>query len=121
MEKINLRHKLSLFSERWSPKVIAELNGQQLKVAKLQGEFVWHDHAEEDELFLVLTGELEMHFRDRIVQLQPGELIVVPRGTEHKPVARGEVHVLLFEPAGTRNTGAVTEPRTLEAEELERI
>lgn len=109
MKKINLGHKLSLFSEHWSPKIIAELNGQHVKVAKLNGEFVWHAHAQEEELFLVLEGELEMHFRDRIVQLQRGELIVVPRGTEHKPVARGEVHVLLFEPAGTRNTGAVTD------------
>ena len=119
MEKINLAAKLSLFADHWSPKVIAELNGQQVKLVKLQGEFVWHHHDHEDELFLVLDGRLRMEFRDRQVALDPGEMIVVPRGVEHRPCADGEVHVLLFEPASTLNTGNVTEERT--RERLERL
>ena len=119
MEKINLASKLALFTEHWSPKVVAELNGQQVKLVKLQGEFVWHHHDAEDELFLVLAGRLRMDFRDRQVWLDPGEMIVVPRGVEHRPCAAGEAHVLLFEPASTLNTGNVVEERT--AERLERL
>lgn len=113
-EKIDLRQKLSLFDERWSPHVVAALNGQEVKLVKLEGEFVWHSHAEEDELFLVLEGTLRMELRDRIIELEPGQLLVVPRGVEHRPVAEGEVHVLLFEPAGTLNTGDVRNERTVE-------
>lgn len=113
METINLASKLSLFSEHWSPKVIAELNGQQVKVVKFRGDFLWHHHEHEDELFLVLSGRLRMEFRDHQAWLGPGELIVVPRGVEHRPCAEKEVHVLLFEPATTVNTGNVVNERTL--------
>jgi mannose-6-phosphate isomerase-like protein (cupin superfamily) len=113
LETINLASKLSLFSEHWSPKVIAELNGQQVKVVKFKGDFLWHHHEHEDELFLVLSGRLRMEFRDHQAWLGPGELIVVPRGVEHRPCAEKEVHVLLFEPATTVNTGNVVNERTL--------
>lgn len=115
MGKVNLAEKLALFSEHWTPRIVGELNGQQVKLAKLQGEFVWHQHAEEDELFLVLKGRLLIHLRDRVVELDEGEFFVVPRGVEHKPVAEDEVHVLLFEPASTLNTGNVRNARTLES------
>ena len=94
-----------MFTEHWSPKIIAELNGQQVKVAKLKGEFVWHKHDEEDELFLVLKGKLKIELRDRVIDLNEGEFVVIPRGIEHKPVASIEVEVLLFEPKSTLNTG----------------
>jgi mannose-6-phosphate isomerase-like protein (cupin superfamily) len=119
MDKINLASKLALFSDHWSPKVIADLNGQQVKLVKFQGEFVWHHHDTEDELFLVLDGRFRMDFRDRQVWLEAGELIVVPRGVEHRPFADEEVAVLLFEPASTLNTGDVVERRTVER--LERL
>ncbi|MGH7565444.1 MAG: cupin domain-containing protein [Gemmatimonadota bacterium] len=119
LERIDLWEKLSLFDERWSPRVVAELNGQHVKLVKLEGEFVWHSHADEDELFLVLRGKLTIELRDGAVALGPGQMIVVPRGVEHRPVADGEVHVLLFEPAGTLNTGDVRNERTVE--EPERI
>ncbi|MEX0692162.1 MAG: cupin domain-containing protein [Gemmatimonadales bacterium] len=115
MNAINLAEKLALIPEPWSPRIVAELNGQHVKLVKLHGEFVWHHHAAEDELFLVLKGRLTMHFRDRVVSVGSGECIVVPRGVEHKPVADEEVHVLLFEPAGTVNTGNVGGERTREA------
>lgn len=116
---INLAQKLSLFSDHWSPKIMAELNGQQVKLAKLKGEFVWHSHEDEDELFLVLQGALKILFRDKTVTLHPGEAYVVPRGVEHKPVAEFEVSVMLFEPATTLNTGnAITD---LTQKELKRI
>lgn len=114
MDRVNLAEKLGLFSEHWSPRIVAELNGQHVKVVKLEGEFVWHHHEAEDELFLVLKGRLRMQFRDREVTLGPGELIVVPRGVEHRPVADEEAHILLFEPAGTLNTGNVRNERTVE-------
>jgi mannose-6-phosphate isomerase-like protein (cupin superfamily) len=117
MERINLRDKLSRFEDHWSPKIIAELNGQQVKLVKFQGEFLWHHHAREDELFLVLKGEFTMKFRDRDVVLREGECIIVPAGVEHKPVAAKEVHVLLFEPASTLNTGTVQNDRTVPAPE----
>ena len=113
-EKVNLAAKLALFDERWSPRVVGELNGQHVKLAKLEGEFVWHRHADEDEMFLVLAGRLEIRTRDGRVELGPGEFAIVPRGVEHLPVAHGEVQVLLFEPDSTRNTGDVTEARTVE-------
>ncbi len=118
-ERIDLAEKLSGFDERWSPRIVAELNGQQVKLAKLEGEFVWHSHADEDELFLVLEGKLTIELRDGAVVLGPGQMVVVPRGVEHRPVAVGEVHLLLFEPAGTLNTGNVRNERTVE--ELKRI
>ncbi len=115
MDKVNLDEKFRLFSEYWQPKIVAELNGQHVKLAKLVGPFVWHRHDAEDELFLVLKGTLRMEFRDRTVDLAKGELLVVPRGIEHRPVADEEVHLLMFEPAGTMNTGNVTSERTVAA------
>ncbi|MDJ0864579.1 MAG: cupin domain-containing protein [Myxococcota bacterium] len=115
--KVNLAEKLAQFDERWSPRIVGALNGQHVKLAKLEGEFVWHHHRDEDELFLVLRGALAIHLRDRIVELEAGELFIVPRGVEHRPVAHGEVHVLLFEPASTRNTGNVRNERTVDAPE----
>jgi mannose-6-phosphate isomerase-like protein (cupin superfamily) len=113
LERIDLWEKLSRFDERWSPRVVAELNGQHVKLVKLEGEFIWHSHADEDELFLVLKGKLTIELRDGLVVLAPGQMVVVPRGVEHRPVADGEVHVLLFEPAGTLNTGDVKNERTV--------
>ncbi|MEY2413108.1 MAG: hypothetical protein QOD84_1714 [Acidobacteriaceae bacterium] len=114
MEKVNLQQKFSLFAEHWKPKIVGELNGQQVKLAKFSGPFVWHSHENEDELFLVVKGRFRMDFRDRAVWLEEGEFLVVPRGVEHCPVADQEVHVLLFEPATTLNTGNVINERTLE-------
>lgn len=114
MTMVNLAEKLASFSERWSPRVVGELNGQQVKLAKLQGEFVWHHHEHEDELFLVLKGTLLMRLRDRDVTIREGEFLIVPRGVEHLPVAEEEVHVLLFEPATTLNTGNVRNERTID-------
>ena len=120
VDKINLAAKLASFSDPWHPRIVAELNGQHVKVVKLEGEFVWHAHADEDELFLVIKGLLRMELRDRVVELGPGELIVIPRGTEHRPVAAEPCEVVLFEPASVVNTGdAVGDPRTRTA--LERI
>jgi len=114
MEKVSLAEKLSLVREPWQPKIVAELNGQQVKVVKLSGPFVWHHHQAEDELFLVVRGAFRMELRDRTIELAPGELLVVPRGVEHRPVADGEAEVLLFEPMGTLNTGNVRSERTVE-------
>jgi len=119
MDRINLAEKLSLFQETWKPKIIGELNGQYVKLVKFSGEFVWHHHDVEDEMFLVLEGRMAMHFRDRVVQLGKGEMIIVPRGVEHKPVAEPEAQVMLFEPASTLNTGNVRNERTLDS--LQRI
>lgn len=105
MHKINLAEKLELFTETWSPKVIAELNRQQVKLARIKGEFVWHKHDNEDELFYVVDGSFRMEFRDKTVELQKGDMIVVPRGTDHRPVAEREACIMLFEPAATLNTG----------------
>ena len=109
MHNINLSACLDQFSEHWSPRIIASLNGQEVKLAKFQGEFDWHAHDNEDELFFVIHGEFTMEFRDRSVVLHEGEMIVVPRGVEHRPVAEQECHVLLFEPAGIINTGNARE------------
>lgn len=114
MRKVNLKEKLALFDERWQPHIIGELNGQHVKLAKLEGEFVWHHHEMEDELFLVLSGDLRMEFRDRVVDLEPGEMIIVPHGVEHRPVARTLVEVLLFEPVSTVNTGELRNEWTVE-------
>ncbi|MBX3725248.1 MAG: cupin domain-containing protein [Xanthomonadales bacterium] len=102
---INLRDKLALISEQWSPRVVAEMNDYQFKLVRLQGEFVWHAHADTDETFIVLEGHMILEFRDRAVAMAPGELYVVPRGVEHRPVAAGECCVLLVEPRGVVNTG----------------
>jgi mannose-6-phosphate isomerase-like protein (cupin superfamily) len=117
-EKVNLKEKFTLFDERWSPKIVGELNGQHVKLVKLYGEFVWHHHKQEDELFLVLSGRLRMDFRDRRVWVEPGEFIIVPRGVEHRPVAEEEVHVMLFEPATTLNTGNVRNELTATEERI---
>lgn len=114
---INIAEKLSLFSDHWHPRIVGELNGQHVKLAKLKGEFVWHHHEEEDELFLVMKGELLMKFRDRDVTVREGEFIIVPRGVEHCPVAEDEVHIMLFEPASTVNTGTAGGERTVESPE----
>jgi len=118
MEKVNLFEKLGLFSDHWKPRVIGELNGQHLKLAKLKGEFVWHHHESEDELFLVISGTLGILLRDRTIHLEPGELFIVPKGVEHKPIAETEAQVLLLEPAGTLNTGDVRDHRTVETPEF---
>jgi len=107
MEKINITEKLALIGEHWRPKVIGELNGQEVKVVKFKGVFVWHHHEREDELFLGIRGRFRVEFRDRAVEIGPGELIIVPRGIEHRTVAEDEAEVLIFEPAATRNTGNV--------------
>ena len=114
MEKVNLKEKLAALDERWSPRIVADLNGQQVKLVKVKGAFVWHHHDEEDELFLILKGRLKMELRDGDVWLDEGEFLVVPRGVEHRPVAEEEVHLLLFEPATTLNTGNVRNERTVE-------
>lgn len=113
MNVINLDQKFSLFQDQWSPKVIAELNGQEVKLAKVQGEFVWHDHENEDELFFVVKGELTIEFRDRTEVIKAGEMIVVPRGVEHKPIAKEEVWIMLFEPAQIKHTGEVEHELTV--------
>jgi mannose-6-phosphate isomerase-like protein (cupin superfamily) len=112
MDKINLLEKFSLFSEHWSPKIIGELNGQQVKLAKFKGEFIFHQHDNEDELFMVIKGKFKMEFRDKTVEVNEGEVLIVPRGIEHKPVADEEVWVMLFEPASTLNTGNVVNEKT---------
>lgn len=114
MDKINLTEKFTLFDDYWSPKIVGELNGQHVKLVKLKGEFIWHHHDAEDELFLVVKGRLTIKLRDRDVILEEGEFFIVPRGLEHKPVAAEEAHVLLFEPATTLNTGNVRSERTVE-------
>jgi mannose-6-phosphate isomerase-like protein (cupin superfamily) len=112
MNKVSLLEKFDLFNEHWNPKVVGELNGQQVKLVKLQGEFVWHHHDQEDELFLVVKGSFEMELRDKTILLREGEFLIVPRGVEHRPVAKEEVWVLLFEPASTLNTGNVIDEKT---------
>jgi mannose-6-phosphate isomerase-like protein (cupin superfamily) len=114
MEKVNLAEKLALFTEHWNPKIVGDLNGQQVKLVKFQGEFVWHHHDIEDELFLVVQGRFRMEFRDRQVWLETGEFMIVPHGVEHRPVADEEVSVLLFEPATTLNTGNAKSNLTVE-------
>jgi mannose-6-phosphate isomerase-like protein (cupin superfamily) len=117
--KINLAEKFGRFTDQWSPKIIADLNDCHVKLAKVQGEFVWHDHANEDELFIVISGELTIELRDGAVTLGPGELVVIPKGVEHRPVASGEVQLMLIEPKATRHTGDVESELTVR--ELARI
>lgn len=119
MEKVNIAEKLARFTEHWSPRIVGELNGQQVKLAKLLGEFDWHHHEHEDELFLVIRGRLTLRLRERDVTLEEGEFFIVPAGVEHQPIAEQEVHVLLFEPASTLNTGNLRNERT--RPDLERL
>lgn len=105
MEKVNLNQKLELFTDHWNPKIVGELNGQHVKLAKLKGEFVWHKHDDEDELFFVIKGSFKMEYRDKTIVVNENEFLIVPRGVEHRPVADEEVSIMLFEPATTLNTG----------------
>ena len=113
MLKVNVREKLGMFSDHWNPRIVAELNGQHVKLVKFQGEFVWHDHADEDEMFFVIHGQFRMDFRDHSVSLSEGEFLVIPRGVEHRPVADEEVEVMLFEPAQIKHTGDVESDLTI--------
>ena len=115
MDKVNLKDKLALFSEHWQPKIVGELNGQQVKLVKLRGEFIWHHHEHEDELFMVVKGRFRMDLADRQVWVEEGEFIIIPRGVEHRPYAEEEAHILLFEPATTLNTGNVENEMTVPA------
>ncbi len=119
MRLVNLAEKLAGFTEHWQPRIVGELNGQQVKLVKFLGEFVWHHHENEDEMFLVVEGFFRMELRDQVIELKAGEFLIVPRGVEHRPVAEKEVQVLLFEPASTLNTGNVINERTIE--QLKRI
>ena len=119
IDKVNLAEKFARFHAQWQPKIVGELNGQLVKLVRFQGEFVWHQHEHEDEMFLVVRGSFRMEFRDRVVELGEGEFIVVPRGVEHRPVAEREAQVLLFEPATTVNTGSAGGERTVT--DLERL
>lgn len=119
MKKVNLENAFSLFEEQWSPKIVGEVNDAYVKLVKFQGEFVWHHHDNEDEMFLVVKGRMRMELRDGDISLDEGEFIIIPRGVEHRPVADEETHVLLFEPRSTLNTGNVRNERTLN--ELERL
>lgn len=112
MDKVNISDKFAQFDDYYNPRIIGELNGQQVKAVKLKGEFIWHHHDKEDELFLVIKGKLKMEFLEKTVEVSPGEFIIVPRGIEHRPVAEDEVHILLFEPDSTLNTGNVQNERT---------
>jgi mannose-6-phosphate isomerase-like protein (cupin superfamily) len=117
MQVINLSKKFSLFNEQWTPKIVGELNGQQIKLAKVQGEFVWHNHQEEDELFFVVQGKLNIAFKDKTVELNAGEMLIVPKGVEHKPFAEEEVLLMLFEPAQIKHTGEVKHELTKDQNE----
>lgn len=119
IEKVNLEQKFSLITDYWNPRIAGELNGQYVKLVKFQGDFIWHHHDHEDELFLVVKGTMRMELRDRVVEVQAGEFIIIPRGVEHRPGADGEVEVLLFEPASTLNTGNLVNERT--REHLDRV
>lgn len=119
MDKINIQDKLSCFSDCWKPKIVGELNGQYVKLAKLKGEFIWHKHDNEDELFLVIDGILKIEFRDKTIELKKGEFLIVPKGIEHKPIADKEVSIMLFEPVTTLNTGNISNEMTIK--NLEKI
>lgn len=113
MEKVNLAEKLSLFSDYWHPRIVGDMNGQQIKLAKFKGPFVWHHHENEDELFYVVKGSFDMEFRDRTIKMNEGEFLIVPKGVEHRPNAPEEVEIMLFEPASTMNTGNIENERTI--------
>ncbi len=114
MDVVNIKEKFTLFTEQWSPKIIGQLNGQDVKLAKLLGEFVWHDHKNEDELFYIIKGTLKIEFRDKMIELQEGDMLIIPKGVEHKPIAKEEVWVLLFEPSNIKHTGDVEHELTKE-------
>ncbi|NOT50387.1 MAG: cupin domain-containing protein [Chitinophagaceae bacterium] len=120
MDKVNLAEKFSAFSDHFNPRIAGELNGQQVKLVKFKGEFIWHHHDNEDELFYVVKGSFDMHMRDKIITINEGEFIIMPRGIKHKPVAKEEVEILLFEPASTLNTGNV-QGSELTREQLQKI
>ena len=120
IKKVNILDKFSQFTDHWNPRIAGELNGQHVKLAKLKGEFIWHSHENEDEMFLVIEGQLKMELRDQVLLINPGEFVIIPKGVEHKPVAEEEVKVLLFEPASTVNTGNKSDSE-LTRESLERI
>ncbi len=115
MEAVNINQKFSLFNEHWSPKIIGQLNGQDVKLAKVKGEFIWHDHKDEDELFYIIKGTLKIEFRDKIVTINEGEMLIIPKGVEHKPIADEEVWVLLFEPSNIKHTGDIEHELTKES------
>jgi mannose-6-phosphate isomerase-like protein (cupin superfamily) len=117
IEKVNLSEKLALFDEHWSPRIVGEINDSHVKLVKLKGEFVWHKHDREDEMFLVLKGTLLMKLRDREIKIEEGEFVIIPKGVEHLPVAEAETHVLLFEPKTTLNTGDIENERTVHSPE----
>lgn len=119
MEKVNLEEKLKKITDYWDPHIAGDLNGQQIKLAKIKGSFVWHSHEKEDEMFLVIKGQMRMHLRDKTIHINQNEFIIIPRGVEHMPEAEEEVHLMLFEPAGTINTGEVINDRT--KKDLKRI
>lgn len=119
MNKVNLEEKFSAFQDQWSPKIVGELNGQEIRLAKIEGDFVWHKHDDADEFFMVVKGQLTMHLRDRDIVLDEGEFFIVPSGVEHKPSASQETQIMMFETAGTTNTGNVDSDRTVDT--LERI
>lgn len=118
--KVNLREACASLDKAWTPKIAGELNGQYVKVAKFEGEYVWHKHDDEDEMFLVIEGHVDIHLRDRTIALEPGEFTIVPRGVEHKPAAIGIASVVLFEPISTRSTGDLDHPHALDPDDLER-
>lgn len=120
MDKVSLAEKLALINDHWRPRLVGELNGQHVRLVKFRGPFVWHSHAAEDEMFLVLRGRFRMEFRDRSIDLAEGEFLIVPRGVDHRPVAEEEVSVMLFEPAGTVNTGSA-ETSAYTAETIDRV
>ena len=119
IEKVNIAEKLTRIQDFWNPHIVGELNGQHVKLSKLKGEFVWHKHDNEDEMFLIINGNFKMELRDNTIEVKPGEFIIIPKGVEHRPVADGEVHLMLFEPAGTLNTGNIKNEFT--REQLEKI
>lgn len=117
MEVINLKNKFNLFNDHWSPKVIGELNNQAVKIAKVKGEFIWHDHKDEDELFYIIKGQLKIEFRDSVKILNEGDMLIIPKGVEHKPIAEEEVWLMLFEPITTKHTGTIKHELTKESYE----
>ncbi len=118
MEKVNIDEKLALFKDHWNPRIVGELNGQHVKLVKFNGEFVWHKHDNEDELFYVLKGQFKMEFRDKTIELKENEFLIVPKGVEHRPVAESEVAIMLFEPKTTINTGNIKSKLTKDALDL---
>jgi mannose-6-phosphate isomerase-like protein (cupin superfamily) len=119
IDKINIAQKFSLFADYWNPRIAGELNGQHIKLVKIKGEFVWHKHENEDEMFLVIKGGFKMELRDKTIDISEGEMIIIPKGTEHRPVANEEAHILLFEPVSTLNTGDVKNELTRDS--LEKV